>query len=214
MGRTEKTRQIILKLKEVKLERNLTDPQIHRMVQEKGYNVSLSSVVRVFKEGSEDQGFRYEDTVQPIAATLLETDEPPREVSGVEETQAEALRQLVQLKNSIIEEKDKQIAYLKNQVEFKESRMQQQDTLLAERRDFIYDKDKTITELKKEVKSLQRMKGFLLIVIIALLLLVITALLVDKLNPNVGFFWIETAVSKIFNNDLIGNTGISNILRI
>lgn len=205
MGRNEKTRQIILRLKEVKMERNLSDPQIHRMVTDKGYVISLSSVVRVFAEGSEDRGFRYEDTIQPIAATLLETDAPPRDVEGAEATETEALRQLVQLKNAILEEKEKQISYLKNQVEFKESRMQQMDTLLAERRDFIYDKDKTIAELKKEVKSLQRLKSFLVIVIILLLLMVITALLIDKLDPNVGFFWLDD-VSAFFNsNGLIGS---------
>lgn len=197
MSRSEKTRQIILKLKEVKYERNLSDPQIHRMVTDKGFNVSLSSVVRVFKEGSEDQGFRYEDTIQPIAITLLETDEPPKEVSGVEETQAEALRQLVQLKNSIIAEKDDTIAYLKEQLAAKEDRLHKQDTLLAERREFIYDKDRTIAELRKEVKSQNRLRAFLVLVIIAMLLVIIAALIVDMMNPNMGFFWLENAAAWV-----------------
>ena len=206
MSRSEKTRQIILKLKEVKYERNLSDPQIHRMVTDKGFNVSLSSVVRVFKEGSEDQGFRYEDTIQPIAAHLLETDEPPKETTGAEEAEAEAMRQLVQLKNSIIAEKDAQIAELKELVSFRGSRMQQLDSLLAERRNFIMDKDRTIAEQKKEIKHLQSVRALLTMVIIALLLLVVFALLVDRLNPGAGFFWLEDAAAKVFGSgNLAGN---------
>lgn len=104
MGSDVKTREMILRLKDYKAENNLSDASIFRKVQARGFNLSESSVRRVFEPGSEDKSFRYEDTIQPIVIALLETDKPTQEAAGDLESEAEALRQLVQLKNAIIDE--------------------------------------------------------------------------------------------------------------
>ena len=65
------TRDIILRLKRVKAARGLSCGRICAMVAEAGSSVSLSTVKRVFADGSEDWSFRVCDTVQPIADVLL-----------------------------------------------------------------------------------------------------------------------------------------------
>lgn len=65
------TRDIILRLKRVKAARGLSCGRICAMVAEAGGSVSLSTVKRVFADGSEDWSFRVCDTVQPIADVLL-----------------------------------------------------------------------------------------------------------------------------------------------
>ena len=65
------TRDIILRLKRVKAARGLSCGRICTMVAEAGGSVSLSTVKRVFADGSEDWSFRVCDTVQPIAYVLF-----------------------------------------------------------------------------------------------------------------------------------------------
>lgn len=72
------------------------------------------------------------------------------------------------------------IDYLKHQVAFKEDQMKTKDRQLAERADFIHRKDRIITILS--------------VLLGISVLLIIAALMIDAMNPNVGFFW-RTALS-------------------
>ena len=134
MSRDAKTKDMILRLKDYKAENNLTDASIFRKVQAKGFDLSESSVRRVFEKGSEDKGFRYEDTIRPIVIALFDTDKPTQEVSGAEATEIEALRQLVQLKESIsreqLEEDERKIAFLKERVSFLSEQITAKDKLI------------------------------------------------------------------------------------
>ena len=165
MSRQDKTREVILQLKAVKEERGISLQRVHDITTEKGGNVSFSTVRKIFSEGSENMNFRYEDTVQPVAMALLDTDEPPREVSGVVETEAEALKALVQLKNSIIKEyqekidkmeereaeikaeAQRKIDHLVKEGERKDLLLDQRKDFMDERADFIHRKDKAIAVL-------------------------------------------------------------------
>ena len=76
------------------------------------------------------------------------------------------------------------IDFLKQQIAFKESQMLEKDAQirskderLQERADFIYRKDRVITILS--------------ILLGVSVLLIIAALFVDMVNPNVGFFWVK-----------------------
>ena len=134
MSRDAKTRAMIPRLKDYKAENNLSDASIYRKVQAKGFDLSESSIRRVFEKGSEDKGFRYEDTIRPIVIALFDTDKPTQEVSGAEATEIEALRQLVQLKNSISREQkdeaDRKIAFLKERVGFLSEQIIAKDKLI------------------------------------------------------------------------------------
>lgn len=55
--------------------------------------------------------------------------------------------------------------------------------------DQIKVKDKEIAAQRKEIVGLQRRSMFLVVFVIALLLAIITALVVDAMSPDLGFFW-------------------------
>ena len=123
----------------------------------------MNTVRKVFSDGSENMNFRYEDSIQPIADVLLKISSPEKS----EEPEAEALRQLVQLKNAIIEENrlelsrtrereaeiraeaQAKIDYLKERIVYLQQQRDRDDRLLNERRDFIYLKDDEIKALKR-----------------------------------------------------------------
>lgn len=65
--------------------------------------------------------------------------------------------------------------YLKEQISFKDDQLVTKDQQLSERYEFIKRKDRTILAL-----------GIFLFITVAI---IITALIVDRLNRNIGFFW-------------------------
>lgn len=75
------------------------------------------------------------------------------------------------------------IDYLKEQVKFKEEQLLAKDKLLGERYGFMRRKDKTIATLAV----------FLTLAV----LIIITALVIDKLNSDIGFFWVDR-LSDVF----------------
>lgn len=86
------------------------------------------------------------------------------------------------------------IEYLKEQVRFKEEQMRAKDKLLDERRDFIKRKDRWI--------------AILAVSLAVALLLIIAALVLDGLNPDMGFFWLDklqTAFGGIAHNGAAGS---------
>lgn len=203
MSIQQKTREVILKLKEVKEERGLSLQRILDMVLDNGGNISMSTVRKVFSEGSENFVYRYEDTIKPIADVLLAVPENVPAVFEPDETEAEALRSIIRLKNSMLAEmqaeQERRVAEARSdaqlKIDFLKKEVQRRDELLTERRDFIYQKNNDIAELRKDLRALQRTRSFLIVIVIAFLLLIITALLIDKLNPNIGFFWLDNAAA-------------------
>ena len=67
----QKIAEIISKLKKVREENGLSYQKIVELVEQNGGNVSLSTVKRVFEDGSESYGFQYENTLKPIADAVL-----------------------------------------------------------------------------------------------------------------------------------------------
>lgn len=206
MHRVKQTREVVLQLKQVREEKGYSLQKILDMTLEAGGNISMTTVRRVFADGSEDQNFRYEDTIQPIAAALLAVEASGSQLETEADAELQALRSLVRLKNVIIEElsadaekvhqreneikedAQKKINYLKEQIAFKEERIRQQDKLLDERRDFIYRKDRIIAALA--------------IALALSLLVIIGALVVDKINPDMGFFWLNDVAAHFANAGL------------
>lgn len=211
MSRQDKTRQVILQLKAVKEERGISLQRIHDITLAAGGNVSFSTVRKVFSDGSENMNFRYEDTVQPIAMALLETNEPPREVTGVVESEAEALKALVQLKNSIIREQQETIDNIKareqeikdeaqRKIDHLRNQISEQQKILDERREFMGERRDFIHRLEAEKAALRRTIRILSIIVALLAMVIFAALLIDKTDPGVGFFWLEETASRIFGS--------------
>lgn len=208
--RATKTREVILALKKVREENGYTLQRIQDMVLDAGGSLSMSTVKKVFSEGSENLNFRYEDSVKPIADVLLRIHQPEK----TDEPEVEALRQIVLLKNAILDETREELArtkereaeikadaqgkidYLKNRVEYLQGRLDRADKLIDERKAFILRKDRIISILS--------------LLLAICLLVIIAALIVDAYNPDIGFFWLEEAL-EAFQSGAV-NADISQAL--
>ena len=99
------TKEIILKLKEVKAERNLS---INDIVDMTNNYLSKTTVQRVFAKDSENTSFRYDDTIRPLVKALLDVD-----IEETDDMDTKALKSLLKLKIQRIEELESQISDLR-----------------------------------------------------------------------------------------------------
>ena len=104
MTQQERVKEIIIQLKEIRKERELSLQDVHNFVQKSGVYLSLSSIKRVFGEGSENLGFRYHDTIQPIFSALLNVTEETPKNNDVTANEIDALKNVALLKDSIIQD--------------------------------------------------------------------------------------------------------------
>ena len=102
------TKDLIMKLKEVREEKGLSYNDILDLMEKNGDYLAKSTISRVFAEGSEEQGFRYEETIRPIAKALLD-------IENIEEDDAmdiRAMKALLKYKIQRIEDLEQQIEHL------------------------------------------------------------------------------------------------------
>ena len=66
------TRDVILKLKDVRNEKGYSYSDIESLMAENGDSLSRSAISSVFSDGSEDNNFDYEYTIRPLAKALLD----------------------------------------------------------------------------------------------------------------------------------------------
>lgn len=102
------TKELILKLKEVREQKGLSLNEIVSMVEENGDYVSRSSIQRVFSDGSETLSFRYEETIRPIAKALLDMET----IEEGDNMDIQAMKILLKYKIQRIEELERQIEHL------------------------------------------------------------------------------------------------------
>ena len=149
------SKDVILKLKEVREEKGLSYADILDLMEKNGDFVSKSTLSRVFAEGSEEIKFRYEDTIRPIAKALLD-------IENLEETDdldTKALKALLKYKIARIEELEQQVEHLETAK--KKKKIKHHDKLDAERElynrrvDFLKEqislKDKRMDQLLEAV---------------------------------------------------------------
>lgn len=99
---TEKNRLLIIHLKEVRKQKGYTYQYIVDECERSGFAVSMSTVKRIFADGSEDMGFRY-STVRPVAVVVLGLDEVERSEAPTPD-EADALRTIIAIKDKQIED--------------------------------------------------------------------------------------------------------------
>ena len=107
------TKDIIIKLKEVREEKKLSYTDILNLMEKNGDFVSKSTLSRVFAEGSEELSFKYEETIRPIAKALLD-------IETIEETDnmdVQAMKSLLKYKIQRIEDLEKQIKFLESSLD-------------------------------------------------------------------------------------------------
>ncbi len=144
MELTERKRELIIQLKQYRVEHGFSLKRIVDIVCEYAEQnntddyVSLSTVKRVFRDGSEDDdSFNFDLTIRPIAAALL----------GLESVSPKAHDKelsisLLRYKNERIQQLEKQLAeerelanrrvdFLKEQIAIKDSYLQKKDELIT-----------------------------------------------------------------------------------
>jgi len=94
------SKDVILMLKNVKAEKNLSLDKILSMIEENGEHVSKTTLSRVFADGSEEQLFRYETTLRPIANALLDIET----IETYDDTDTRAYKSILKLKKDLIAE--------------------------------------------------------------------------------------------------------------
>ena len=110
MNTMTNSRDIIIKIKEVRDEKGYSLNDVTKKLEEKGYFISKTTLSRIFAEGSEDIKFRFEDTIKPIANVLLDIDT----VDDTDDLDVQAMKSLLKYKNQIIESLEREINELKS----------------------------------------------------------------------------------------------------
>lgn len=132
MPSTLHTHDLILRLKEIRAEKGLTLQEISDKLDEAGCHVGITSIKKVFSDGSEDLGFRYHDTIEPIAKVLLDLYDDQGDAEAV------ALKADLAVKDELIARLERELAecreeharraeFLLRQIELKDQRI---DTLM------------------------------------------------------------------------------------
>lgn len=97
------TKDLIMKLKEVREEKGLSYNDIMEMMEKNGDYLAKSTLSRVFAEGSEEQSFRYEETIRPIANALLDIEN----IEDTDNMDIQAMKSLLKYKIRVIEDLEK-----------------------------------------------------------------------------------------------------------
>lgn len=103
------SKDLIVKLKEVREEKGLSYSDILDLMEKNGDFLSKSTISRVFADGSEEMSFRYEETIRPIANALLDIEN----IEDTDNMDVRAMKALLKYKIQRIEDLEQQIEHLK-----------------------------------------------------------------------------------------------------
>lgn len=139
-------RKTIHRLKQIKAEQGLSIAKIMDLMESRGQFVSEATIKRVFADGSEDQNFRYQDSIAPIADVLLDI---YGESSDIDDT--ESLRRIIHEKNKLIE-------FLMLKLDEKEQEFEKRIALCEERK-ALYEKtiDRFETQVSRKDELIERL---------------------------------------------------------
>ena len=147
MPSTLYTHDLIVRIKRVAQEKKLTPQNIYDMLEAEGHHVSLNSIKRLFRDGSEHEHFNFQITIQPIASVLLDIE---GEDSG--DSEVEGLKAALKVKKELIEKLERELAetkmstsrgnaFLMHQIELKDERidklMSRVDGVLASNKELL-----------------------------------------------------------------------------
>lgn len=131
-----KSQELIRQLKEIKESNEITFPRIMERMERNGKVVSLTTLRRVFADGSEANAnnFSYENTLLPIAEVLLNVEDLPTPASSPYAAEIDGLKSVIHVQNEEIarlhelkEHLENRITFLLEQIEKKDRRMDEKD---------------------------------------------------------------------------------------
>ncbi len=178
----QKTSEIIAQLKKIKKTKGYTYQSIYEMIKKSGGLVSMATIKRIFADGSEEKNFRYEDSIRPIVIALVgkEQKEPQEgQAMSIAEQEANALRAVALLKEDMIQELRDENQRLKEEYDIRLKYIKEESTKKSEH----------IATLTEQLKKKDKNNFWLTLIIILLTLLIIAALIIDRINPDLGYFW-------------------------
>lgn len=149
------TPEVIRKLKSVKEQQNLSIPKIKEKVDATGVCLSMTTLRRVFADGSEEDNFHYENTIRPIAqALLIDADddvgyrakaETFKAIIRMKEEKIEELRSQLEAfrkeQDEKCEECRKRQDFLRAQIDLKDQRMDRKDEIIERLLDALHPKE-------------------------------------------------------------------------
>lgn len=129
--------ELVKQLKEAKQKKEFTYPRIMERIEKNGKFVSLTTLRRVFADGSDGSNFNYETTLLPIAEVLLEAEDVPTDDSSPYAPEIDGLKSVIHVQNEEIarlhelkEHLEDRIAFLLEQIEKKDRRMDEKDEII------------------------------------------------------------------------------------
>ena len=131
--------ELILQLKEAKRQREYTYPRIMEHLEANGHPISLTTLRRVFADGSENNStsFGYESTLLPIAEVLFNAEDVPTPTDNPYAKEIDGLKAVIRVQNEEIarlheikEHLDDRIAFLVSQISLKDKRMDEKDEII------------------------------------------------------------------------------------
>ena len=135
----EKKQELIKQLKEAKSRNEVTYPRIIERMEKNGKYVSLTTLRRVFGDGSEMNAasFSLENTLMPIAEVLLDAEEVPTPENSPCAAEINGLKAVIHVQNEEIvkltdlkEHLEKRVEFLLAQIEKKDRRMDEKDEII------------------------------------------------------------------------------------
>lgn len=131
-----RSQELIKQLKEVKTKNEITYPRIIERMEKNGKFVSLTTLRRVFADGSEQNAgnFSYENTLMPIAEALLAAEDVPTPPNSPYAAEIDGLKAVIHVQNEEIarlhdlkEHLEGRITFLLEQIDKKDRRMDEKD---------------------------------------------------------------------------------------
>ena len=151
------TKEVILALKQVKKEKKLSLDNILVMMNDNDPStaVSKTTIARVFAKGSEEQIFRYENTLRPIANVLLDIEH----VETDDDIDTKAYKSLLKLKKDLIAELEQKLQTIRDEEKTKYLEKLAEETEKFQRsldfaKEQIAYKDKRIDQLMDDNSKL------------------------------------------------------------
>ena len=131
--------ELIRQMKETKETNEITFPRIIERMEKNGKVVSLTTLRRVFADGSETNAgsFSYENTLLPIAEVLLNAEDVPTPCDSPCAKEIDGLKAVIHVQNEEIarlhemkEHLEGRITFLLEQIEKKDRRMDEKDEII------------------------------------------------------------------------------------
>lgn len=136
-----RSQELIRQLKEIKTKNEITYPRIMERMEKNNKFVSLTTLRRVFADGSEANAnnFNYENTPLPIAEALLNVEDLPTPADSPYAKEIDGLKAVIHVQNEEIarlhdmkEHLENRITFLLEQIEKKDRRMDEKDEIIKQ----------------------------------------------------------------------------------